>query len=933
MNEFLRVAFKHINPQQVLDGSIWYNTFGLEDFKKIMRVYITRYNETELENMYYYLKDISDSNELNVFLILFFCTDLMMTVQNNTVCCRYKNLMRWRMSTFELGEELFTTSYLAQKCGPEEMSRIGFSWKFVLGHDNYYLNKLLKNGLAENHFHLYGSAPIFPVSWVSMMNDMYNSEFYRNLEMFDAKRRGFHISYSVDYQEKPLAVLCRQAALIRLMLYALITKEEIKVGSYWMRYEEYCHYLTGEGAETFSGSEELPNLYDHMEKGAYWRIYWERTIENVLMILRNPVLLEEHKQEIQSSIELLKKGSRADYALKGLKQYQIDWKDQTNKNSFFAGERWLMYEMFRRILRGKNRKNVYEYNLFYAYILLKNHLFEELVQANDSVGFENFQIYQGRKVSIWNRNMFEESIRQAVRDCVVSHQLSSLEARIVPKKSADEYAECIWKLDHIIDPKGDNRNNYFYVFHFLKKKDNFSGESKIVECRHNQYRKEIKKQAEALIMFRRQYPELAQRVLGMDAAGKEIGCRPEVFATVFRFLSSDVGGEYAKNRPTLPQLRLTYHVGEEFLDIVDGMRAIEEAVRFLNLRCGDRIGHAVALGIDPLKWYERKKNLLMIPQQDYLDNIVWLYKKMIILDLGANDGLKEWLEGEFDTFFRKIYLSHMDDNELRIIMTRYLSYNKSKDNQRAFESFPSQFVFDIHTYYKAWEIRGDNPEFYQMGYFEEITESEDQYRKSGVNRSWPKTYNNRYIPEVGIINYFYHYNRKVREEGNKILRYEVKPAYVRAVKSVQEKMQYWIGKKGIGIETNPSSNFKITSIERYEEHPITTFYNKGLTTDEKSLKACPQLNVSINTDDQGIFVTSLENEYSLMAYALEHKCDEKGKELYAREMIYDWLANVKQMGNKQSFGGNANVYHDQREFKNTMEKEDHNDRKMSMELK
>ena len=35
------------------------------------------------------------------------------------------------------------------------------------------------------------------------------------------------------------------------------------------------------------------------------------------------------------------------------------------------------------------------------------------------------------------------------------------------------------------------------------------------------------------------------------------------------------------------------------------MRAIDEAVRFLNLGYGDRLGHAFALGIDIKQWYEQ----------------------------------------------------------------------------------------------------------------------------------------------------------------------------------------------------------------------------------------------------------------------------------------------------------------------------------------
>lgn len=57
-------------------------------------------------------------------------------------------------------------------------------------------------------------------------------------------------------------------------------------------------------------------------------------------------------------------------------------------------------------------------------------------------------------------------------------------------------------------------------------------------------------------------------------------------------------------KPEVPPLRETYHVGEVFTDIVDGLRAVDEAVHFLNLDCGDRLGHATVLGMDVEKWYE-----------------------------------------------------------------------------------------------------------------------------------------------------------------------------------------------------------------------------------------------------------------------------------------------------------------------------------------
>lgn len=77
----------------------------------------------------------------------------------------------------------------------------------------------------------------------------------------------------------------------------------------------------------------------------------------------------------------------------------------------------------------------------------------------------------------------------------------------------------------------------------------------------------------------------------------------------------------------------------------------------------------------------------------------------------------------------------------------------------------------------------------------------------------------------------------------------------------------------------------------------------GLEIDPEKIKNSPQIFVSINTDDQGIFNTYLENEYALMALALEKEKDEFGKNLYNTSMIYDWLDRIRQMGIEQSFMG------------------------------
>ena len=141
----------------------------------------------------------------------------------------------------------------------------------------------------------------------------------------------------------------------------------------------------------------------------------------------------------------------------------------------------------------------------------------------------------------------------------------------------------------------------------------------------------------ALKGFYQLYNDGNQRIFGIDACSHEIGCRPEVFATEFRYLrklniySSIVDNKvikYKLNGISIhrknPGFSVTYHVGEDFLGLCDGLRAIDEAINFLGLQRGERIGHALALGTEAIRYYELKRWTIHIRKQDLLDNYVWV---------------------------------------------------------------------------------------------------------------------------------------------------------------------------------------------------------------------------------------------------------------------------------------------------------------------
>ena len=115
------------------------------------------------------------------------------------------------------------------------------------------------------------------------------------------------------------------------------------------------------------------------------------------------------------------------------------------------------------------------------------------------------------------------------------------------------------------------------------------------------------------------------------------------------------------------------------------------------------------------------------------------------------------------------------------------------------------------------------------------------------------------------------------------------------LEKIQQQLLEKVEKRHIAIECNPSSNFKIGEIERYDEHPIIKFFNYGLKTPYPR----HDIAVSINTDDQGVFATSLEREYSLMALAIERNPYKEYEN--SPRAIWEWLDRVRELSMEQRF--------------------------------
>lgn len=815
--------FRRTLPNIILKNDEFYKRYDSTLFEEIVRHDIVEMTESEAKYAYNYLDNLYDEysaeNGLNVFNALLSVASKYLIIRDNLPVCRYDSILEWHKLVENVGEDLMVCAFLAQKSKLDGREWNNFAWNPVIGHDNMQLNKVMERGLSDNHYHLFGSSPTFKLIWIKLMNDFEDEEYVNALMKMDKHYMSAEKRYSGVEEKKSFIRMRFQAAIIRYYLNLYIRK--LEQGTNIECLLDHC--------------QEIQKVLDNEKDGFFYYKELEMRIDGKKLnaILPNGTFID-------------------DYACIGLINNDI--------NSSFAGERYLMYRMLRGYINGVKIPDRLM-NWFYTYLVIKAQFRFELIQVNQKVGFDNFSYYSKRKNEFFNKQAdVLNMIKHAVGESFYTRNLRSLEIRITPKKTAGQNMEYIETCDECIkEYLGESIcADTYYVFHFPKKgykKTDIKYRLPFIECRHSQYREILEEVSEEIISFRELYPEQAGRVLGIDACSNELICRPEVFGTVYRKLRQHIS--------SMQQLRMTYHVGEEWKDVADGLRAIDEAILFLNMGNGDRLGHATVLGIDIEDWYQKKNNEVWLSYQEYLDNIAWIYNKLVEFEIADCETVKGYLESEFD----KMY-ANMFEN---------VPYTRGIERS-------------INLYYESWKLRGDDPSAYITGKY-----------VSPVIFKW--YYVNMEIQEGNIIRdnmtisklvYLYHYSTQVRINGEKTLHKKVNAMYITCMKKIQQAMQRKVAEYGICIETNPSSNFKISTLDTYEEHPITKFYNMGLTWNEELLDKCPQIHSSINTDDKGLFDTSLENEYALIGRSLE-------KKNYNKQYVYEWLDRIRENGNQQSF--------------------------------
>ncbi len=515
-------------------------------------------------------------------------------------------------------------------------------------------------------------------------------------------------------------------------------------------------------------------------------------------------------------------------------------------------ERNFLIEIFKCFNNGQ--LNNFDKNLLNIYLAELSELKFIFVQDNIGMGFSKFKDCEMIKSDFMDKKEDKLLLESVLEKYYSEGVVLAIEVRIAPKDKTGLIKKIkeLEKVNEKVYKKYLRRNKCLkkikigIIIHYIKMSEKFTNNG----CRHSNLRGRIKKAAVGLDQYFESGYKSDIKVVGIDAANVEIDCPPEVLAPIFRKHRANTSSKY--------DLGFTYHVGEEFLTLASGLRAIDDLIEFFNFKSGDRLGHALSLGLDPDKYFSTKRNLINTTLESHVDDLVFLHK--INCALGeANLCFK--LEQEFIKYASKLFVNTL-------------------------ESLPL-----ITDYRDSYALRGNDPKYLDNNICSEnqpvfMCEKDHIYNFNNSNHN--EAFKNKLAHKLLGL---YHYNEDLYNTGKTSLSINVEDFYINAVKNVQKYMIKRVHNIGISIEINPSSNKKISFIDKYSDLTVYKLNNYKLPNADNTIN---NLHVSINTDDSGIFETNLSTEYSYIALSLI-------KDGVDKEIVYEYIEYLIKMGKDASF--------------------------------
>lgn len=528
-------------------------------------------------------------------------------------------------------------------------------------------------------------------------------------------------------------------------------------------------------------------------------------------------------------------------------------------------------------------------NLFWQLMRIRCLLYRHLAERPLTPGLQWFMRFFARIKPVRKRVPTKVLVETAARLCGKDAGLRALEVRLGTDESE---AACLKMVREVEEAGGKLRGiEVGAVFHFSRKRGGgweqgrlnahaidhsypatLGGiKSELNKARSKLYKDagnpsgfrfarfymEQRRHAQALVNVIRNYPCLLRTIRGIDLCTDEIGVPVWVMLPLMRWVR-EVGKQASiqlkrRGETAIPPLRTTVHAGEDFVHLMTGLRRIDHTVVYLQLEEGDRLGHALALGIDPANWCNRAGRVLQTCEERLFD-LVWEWSCYAKHNVDVASRRLVYVRTEIVRLAQGIFKS---------------SYNTSytpEDIMAFFELLHTERELRLGGFPDRPGLRGLTS---IRSTYEEGEEDSLQARyllKSYLcdERVW------RLGRTPMVVNF-----RTIQHEGE-------------ALSQLQDGLRRRIGALGLTVEINPSSNVVIGDLGHLEAHPLWRLHPVESNVD------IPPLSVCIGSDNPLTLATTLPHEYQLLFDALLLRG-------FSHQVAMSWLDTVREAGMRTRF--------------------------------
>lgn len=286
-------------------------------------------------------------------------------------------------------------------------------------------------------------------------------------------------------------------------------------------------------------------------------------------------------------------------------------------DALFRGARWPEGRLLQAGLRAQDLREAEE-RLFVQMLRVKVALYRLLVSDPTRPGLGSFvQTYD--RIQPYEGELGAAALNLATSDPGVP--LDAVEVRVAPGP-VGRLLDQVAPRRASPDPCSHEADlEWAYIVHFIRWRAPRGQAADEPGIHLRQLVDQHLAKAQTLARTLAAWPQLLTVIRGLDVAGDERkGPLWLVLPALRRVLgaSSKIAGDCLAG----PPLRMTLHAGEDYAHLLTGVRAVMEPFEWGLLGPGDRLGHALALGELPDRWFERHPKVLQ-PRFERLHDLLW----------------------------------------------------------------------------------------------------------------------------------------------------------------------------------------------------------------------------------------------------------------------------------------------------------------------